>query len=67
VSGTEHFLSFPIGLLKMWEYSVDDLMDNRLYLLLPYALLRHRHRLAAGKKNRDKYIMSHRRLVWVVK
>ena len=56
VSGTEHTLLFPISLIKMWEYSVSDLKDKQLYLLLPYALLRYRHKLAADRKNRGKYI-----------
>ena len=44
VSGSNDSLSYNITVLKLWNYTIDRLLNDELYLLLPFALMRYRKR-----------------------
>lgn len=53
VSGNSKQLEFTIPVLKMWEYSIDRLVNESLYLLLPYALMKYRKLLISKRQHKQ--------------
>ena len=46
--------TYEIPVIRMWDYSLDDIFENKLYMLLPFYIFNYEGKLKSINKSNEK-------------